>query len=185
MAVMALAFAACSKQADNAQEETAQPLTVDEILATPDTYVDSLITLEGICSHTCAHGATKMFVLGEDGQLLRVEAGELGSFNPDCVRNRVSVTGVLKEDRIDEEYLAAWAAELAEKHGDGEGGCATENAAHGVHSTEVDSQIVEYRARIAAREAAEGKPYLSFYYVEAQSYEILNQDPAEAETTQE
>lgn len=177
MSVMALAFAACgSKEADNAQEETAKVLTVDEILAAPDAYVDSLITFEGVCSHTCAHGATKMFVLGDNGQLLRVEAGELGSFDTECVNNPVIVTGILKEDRIDEEYLAAWAAENAAKHGDGKGGCQTDNAARGVQSNAVDSQIVEYRARIAERDSIEGKPYLSFYYVEAQSYKIDNQE---------
>lgn len=179
IAVMAIAFAACSKQADTAQEETAKVLTVDEILASPDTYVDSLITFEGVCSHACAHGATKIFILGEDGKMLRVEAGELGSFDTNCVHNLVTITGTLKEDRIDEEYLASWAAENAEKHGDGKGGCETDNAARGVHANTVDSQIVEYRARIAERDSIEGKPYLSFYYVEAQSYKIVDQEGQE------
>lgn len=173
--VIALAFAACGSKPTQ-EEETTQVLTVDEILASPDTYVDSLITFEGVCSHTCKHGATKMFLLGEgEGQLLRVEAGELGSFDTNCVNNLVSVTGTLKEERIDEEYLANWAAANAEKHGDGEAGCATDNAARGVESNTVDSQIAEYRARIAERDSIEGKPYLSFYYVEAQSYTIPEQ----------
>lgn len=178
MAVMALAFTACgSKQADNAQEETAQALTVDEILAAPDNYIDSLITFEGVCSHACKHGATKIFVMGDgEGQVLRVEAGELGSFDTNCVNNFVTITGTLKEERIDEEYLAAWAAENAEKHGDGQGGCETDNAARGVQANTVDNQIAEYRARIAERDSIEGKPYLSFYYIEAQSYQIGEQE---------
>lgn len=176
MVVMALAFTACGKKADQAQEETVKVLTVDEILATPDAYVDSLITFEGVCSHACAYGATKIFVLGEDGKLLRVEAGELGSFDEKCVHNLVTITGSLKEDRIDEEYLANWAAENAAKHGDGKAGCETDNAARGVHTNTVDSQIVEYRKLIAERDSIEGKPYLSFYYVEAQSYEVAEQE---------
>lgn len=172
-AVIAMAFAACSKADKGAVNEEVKVYAVDEILAQPDALVDSVITLEGVCSHTCAHGAKKMFLLGSgEGALLRIEAGDLGSFDTACVSNLVSVTGILKEERLDESYLDDWATALAQEHGDGQGGCATENAAHGVYSTEVDEQIAEYRARIAERDSIEGKPYLSFYYVLANSYEI-------------
>ena len=33
--------------------------------------------------------------------------------------------------------------------------------------------MADYRARIAARAKAEGKPYLSSYYIVATAYEIL------------
>ena len=36
----------------------------------------------------------------------------------------------------------------------------------------VEERIADFRTRIAARKAAEGKEYLSFYYVTATSYEI-------------
>lgn len=182
LAVVALAFAACgSKSSDSNEAPLAKVLTVDTILASPEGYLDSLITFEGVCSHVCKHGATKIFVLGNgDNALLRVEAGDLGSFDTKCVHNPVTVKGYLREDRIDEEYLANWAEQTkngtAEQHGDGEAGCATDNAAHGVKANTVDSQIAEYRARIAERDSLEGKPYLSFYYVEAVSYEIDDQE---------
>ena len=183
IAVAAMAFSACgSKSSDNtASTSTENVLSVDEIIASPESYLDSLITFEGVCSHACKHGATKIFVLGNgDNTLLRVEAGDLGSFDTKCVHNPVTVTGHLREDRIDEEYLANWAEQVkdgtAESHGDGEAGCATDNAARGVQATTVDSQIAEYRARIAKRDSLEGKPYLSFYYVEATSYEIDSQE---------
>ena len=36
----------------------------------------------------------------------------------------------------------------------------------------VEGRIADFRRKIAERNAAEGKPYLSFYFVEAQSYEF-------------
>lgn len=182
LAIMALSFAACgTKSSDSNEAPLAKVLTVDTILASPEGYLDSLITFEGVCSHACKHGATKIFVLGNgDNALLRVEAGDLGSFDTKCVHNPVTVKGYLREDRIDEEYLANWAEQTkngtAEQHGDGEAGCATDNAARGVQANTVESQIAEYRARIAERDSLEGKPYLSFYYVEAVSYEIDDQE---------
>ena len=105
----------------------------------------------------------------DDTQTIRVESGELGSFDPQCV-NRVD------EERIDEAYLARWEAQVkaqtAEKHGTTEAGCATEKAARQETGNTVEERIADFRTRIAARKAAEGKEYLSFYYVTATSYEI-------------
>lgn len=172
-----LITAACGVKTQQAQSEDTPRavLTVDSLLATPAAYVDSLVSFEGVCSHACRHGATKIFVLGDDGSMLRVEAGALGSFDTRVVHSPVKITGWLREQRIDEEYLQSWAERAAvasEQHGDGEVGCEADNAAHGVDAATIEGQIAQYREKIAQREREEGKAYLSFYFVEAQSYEI-------------
>ena len=53
-----------------------------------------------------------------------------------------------------------------------EAGCDAEKAARQETGNSVQERIADFRARIAARKAAEGKEYLSFYYVTASSYEI-------------
>ena len=133
--------------------------------------------IEGVCPHACKHGARKIFLMGsDDTQTIRVESGELGSFDPQCVNRVVRVTGRVDEERIDEAYLARWEAQVkaqtAEKHGTTEAGCATEKAARQETGNTVEERIADFRTRIAARKAAEGKEYLSFYYVTATSYEI-------------
>ena len=86
------------------------------------------------------------------------------------------LTPVDAEERIDEAYLANWEAQVkaqtTEKHGTTEAGCSTEMAARQETGNTVEERIADFRKRIAARKAAEGKEYLSFYYVTAQSYEI-------------
>lgn len=159
------------------QQVAATLPTVDEIIANAEKQVDSLVTFEGVCTHACKHGATKIFVMGsDDNNVIRVEAGELGSFDAKCVNSVVEITGNVREDRIDEAYLAQLEAEIksqnAPQHGNGEAGCESDNAARGVKAQTIEGQIAEYRSKIADRKAKEGKDYLSFYYIEATSYNV-------------
>ncbi len=183
MACALATFTSCSNSSKTQTEESApavEILTVDDLLSQASELVDSTVTFEGVCSHTCKHGATKMFVLGsDDTKTIRVEACSLGSFDNKCIHRPVTVTGVLREQRIDEDYLAQWEEKLKAQvaadntHGEnGEGSCDSEKAARGVTSDSAEGQIAEYRARIAERQANEGKNYLSFYYIEAEAYEI-------------
>lgn len=185
---VALACGACasvscggnaSTKAKTRQTEAARPaaLEIDELLASADSLAGKTVTIEGVCTHTCRHGARKIFLMGsDDTQTVRVESGELGSFDPQCVNRIVRVTGTLDEQRVDEAYLAAWEeqtkAQTGERHGTTEAGCDAEKAARQETGATFAERIADFRAKIAARKAAEGKDYLSFYYVTATSYEI-------------
>lgn len=159
------------------QEAASTALSIDNLLADADSLVDRQVTIEGICTHTCKHGATKMFLMGsDDTKTIRVEAGPLGSFDTKCINAIVTVTGILKEQRIDEAYLQNWEERLkaqAEKvHGETAAGCDSEKKARGETANTPQARIADFRAKIADRKAAVGKDYLSFYYMEANSYEI-------------
>ena len=184
--VAVMMFAACilsacgggKKQAQNAEEAVAA-MSIDEVMAKAAGLVDQTVTIEGVCSHTCSHGAKKMFLVGsDDSKTLRIEAGELGAFDTKVVNNVVTVKGIIKEERIDEAYLQDWEARLKaqteEKHGDGdgEGGCDTEKNARGETANTTEGRIADFRAKIAAEKEATGKEYLAFYHVVANSYEI-------------
>lgn len=180
-----LAFVACGSNTSKrttaeqtAAAEQSDVLEIDELLASADSFAGKLVTIEGVCTHTCKHGARKIFLMGsDDTQTIRVESGELGHFDPQCVNRVVRITGTLDEQRVDEAYLMAWErqakAQTAEKHGTTEAGCDAEKAARQEAGNTVAERIADFRAKIAARKTAEGKDYLSFYYVTATSYEIL------------
>ena len=166
------------KKQQNA-EETIAALSIDDVMAKAAELVDQKVVIEGVCTHTCSHGAKKMFLVGsDDSKTLRVEAGELGAFDTKVVNNMVTVNGILKEERIDEAYLVDWENRLKsqteEKHGngEGEGGCDTEKNARGETANSAEGRIADFRAKIAAEKEATGKEYLSFYHVVADSYEI-------------
>ena len=162
-----------------AAEEAVVAMSIDDVMAKASGLVEQEVTIEGVCTHTCSHGAKKMFLVGsDDTKTLRIEAGELGAFDTKVVNNVVTVKGIIKEERIDEAYLVDWETRLknqtVEKHGneEGEGGCDTEKNARGETANTAEGRIADFRAKIAAEKEATGKEYLSFYHVVATSYEI-------------
>ena len=182
MAAFALTFTACSGNQKHytyiySETQTSIRISIDDLLAHADSLVGQQVTFQGVCTHTCKHGATKMFMMGsDDTKTIRVEAGELGSFDTKCVNSMVEVTGKLVEQRVDEAYLQKWEAQLksqtAKAHGDGEAGCDSEKKARGEDWQHARRTHRRLPAKIAQRKADTGKDYLSFYYVEAQSYAI-------------
>ena len=165
------------QQAQSAEQVVTVAMSIDDVMAKAADLVDQTVTIEGVCTHTCSHGAKKMFLVGsDDSKTLRVEAGELGAFDTKVVNQVVTVKGILKEERIDEAYLVDWETRLKndteEHHGNGEGGCDTEKNARGETANTAEGRIADFRAKIAAEKSATGKEYLSFYHVVAESYEI-------------
>lgn len=182
MAFSALTFSACSNNKKNDTQQVSEAtssaaLSIDEVLASADSLAGKEVTIQGICTHTCKHGATKIFLMGsDDTKTIRVEACKLGSFDSKCVNSIVEVKGTLVEDRIDEAYLQNWEKQLStqteKQHGDGEAGCDTEKKARGETGNTAQERIADFRAKIAQQKAQTGKDYLSFYHVDAASYDI-------------
>ena len=165
------------KSTASAAAAASDVLEIDDLLLGADSLVGRTVTIEGICTHTCKHGARKIFLMGsDDTQTIRVESGELGSFDPQCVNRIVRVTGRVDEERIDEAYLANWEAQVkaqtAEKHGTTEAGCSTEKAARQETGNTVGERIADFRARIAARRAAHGTESLALSSVPASPCDI-------------
>ena len=185
IALMAMTFIGTScgnKQQKSASEATTEQsassaLEIDSLLANAENLAGQEVTIEGVCTHTCKHGAKKIFLMGsDDTKTIRVEAGPLGSFDTKCINAIVTVTGTLKEQRVDEAYLQNWEAKLKaqteKSHGETAAGCDSEKKARGETASTPEARIADFRAKIAERKAATGKDYLSFYYMEASSYEI-------------
>lgn len=155
-------------------------LTVDNLLSNPGEYVGQPVTVEGLATHVCAKSGMKLFLQGSaDTQTVRAESNStLGKFDEACVGNKVVVKGTLEEERITETDLLKMEQEIVEgttvTHGEGGEGCETEQKAEGmaVGSSEMD-RVNEFRKRLTERKASEGKDYLSFYHIAADSYSIV------------
>lgn len=114
----ALALASCGNGTNTAgtaataesSSATAKTMDVDSLLTSAETLVDKPIVVEGICTHICSKGGGKLFMMGsDDTRTIRVEAGEkIGRFTQEVVNNIVTISGILREQRIDEAYLSQW-----------------------------------------------------------------------------
>lgn len=168
-----------NKQTASIEQMSTQVLQIDDLLGKADSLKGQEVEIEGVCTHICAHGGGKIFLMGsDDTQTIRVEAGEkIGSFKQEAVNNIVRVKGKLVEDRMDEAYLAQWEemlkSQTAAQHGDSEAGCSSEQKARGEAVAATQQQRIDnFRKRIAERKEKEGKDYLSFYHVDADTYTI-------------
>ena len=184
VAIMAVGIVSCTKTQTTECTDACcdKTITVDSLMANAEKLVGDTVTVEGVCSHLCSHGGRKAFIMGADSTLLRSEApAEMGgAFSPECVGKTLKVTGVVCEQRIDEEAVKAMEARYAEasKAEQTHEACDTEKKAAGqADIATFEGRMADYREKIAKRNEAEGKAYLSFYYLNATSYEV--EQPAE------
>ena len=182
-AALTFAFASCGNSQKTAEqapvEETSEvtAMEIDDVLAQADSLVNQEITFQGVCTHACKHGATKIFMMGsDDTKTIRVQAGELGAFDTKCVSSLVEVTGKLLENRIDEAAIVkmeeTYKANTAKQHGDSKAGCDSEKKALGVKGNTFEEKMADMRAKIASNKEKYGKEYISDYYVVATKYAI-------------
>lgn len=163
-----------------AQTTNSTALEVDSLLKNAEAFIGQPVVVEGVCTHICQHGGGKIFLMGsDDTQTIRIDAGDkVGKFTPETVNSLVRINGTLNEERIDEAFLAQWEeqakAQAAAQHGTAGASCESDQKARGeTPVNSVEERISNFRKRIAERQAKEGKNYLSFYSVTADSYEIL------------
>ncbi len=72
-------------------------VTVDQLLANPENYIDKKIELQGLVMHTCKKTGKKMFLKGtNDSIFVRIEAGEsISKFEPALEGETVVASGVI------------------------------------------------------------------------------------------
>ncbi|MCM1066326.1 MAG: hypothetical protein NC418_01980 [Muribaculaceae bacterium] len=179
---MAIFMASCGgKQAEQAETSA---ISVDSLMSAAPALLGDTVDVSGYCSHLCKHGGRKAFLVGADTAIvLRCEATAAmgGAFAPDCIGKTLTVRGVVRENRIDEEQVAAMEARraAADSTARAHEACDTEKKAQGQQDIDTfEARMADYRSKIAARAEAEGKAYLSFYYLEAIGYTV---DTPEAE----
>lgn len=151
-------------------------VTVDEVVADMQKFVEKEIVIVGTVNHVCSHGGKRMFIMGEDPDVaIKITPSEeIGVFEKELEGSHVIVKGVVKELRIDEAYVVNLEKELAEG-GDHEavhdhsGG--THDESHEV-SEEQKQQIQAMRDKIAASE----NDYYSQFWIEASKFEVKECD---------
>jgi len=138
-------------------------------------FVGKTIKLRGIVDHVCEHDGKKMFLVDEnsDARVKIVPNENMAAFTQDLIGETVEVTGIVKEFRLDEDYLIemeekvkADSNEESEVHmGDGEHKGKKEE-----HNA--DDQLEQIN-NLRKKLKDSGKDHLSYYSVEASSFKVL------------
>ncbi len=130
-------------------EITFEILSLDELMSGIEGYVDSTIAVNGIVDHVCRHDGKKLN-LTDSMQVneIHVKTSEYISVFDDSLNGlEITLVGVLRELKIDEEYLEKWESEVIAEGGE-----------H-IHEIEL---IEELRKKIKDNE----KGYISDYWIE-------------------
>lgn len=163
---VSLLLGACNNQ--KASKSEALPVDLTEVKSKAPELIGKLISLEGMVVHVCRESGKRLF-LG-DNSFKVLATNQVPTFKVEWEGSDVTITGYLKEDRIDETYLANWEKELEEgsKVQMKEETHTYEAESKGLDESAIKTQydqIKGYREEIAAGD----KGYLSFYSLEAET----------------
>lgn len=166
VAVVAAFFAACtSKTADT----KAEALTVDSLERVLPGSVGDTVEVEGLLARVCAQTGKKACMVNADSSFtLCLTAAPDFTFAPELAGKNVTVKGVVREDSLTNEVLAAMVASYVEapdslKTGCAKGACC---AAACEDTAAFAARIQELYNRLDARKLADGKEYVSVYTIE-------------------
>jgi hypothetical protein len=149
------------------------PVNLSEIKTKAPDLVGKLISLDGMVAHVCRESGKRLFLGEESFKVLATN--KVPTFKVEWEGSDITAIGYLKEDRIDETYLANWEKELQ----DGVKAALKEEIhtytaeAKGLDESAIKTQfdqIKGYRDDIVAG----GKGYISFYSLEVESIKEKN-----------
>jgi hypothetical protein len=170
-------------------ESTTEKISVENLMASIDNYIDKDIIVSGTVSHVCSHGGKRLFLIGEnpDIAIKVIPNEEIGVFSKDLEGSLVDFYGKVKELRIDEAYITDMEKEMSE--GVESEAAHTHDGTHdGEHKEQVglDSAQIAKIAQMRNEVAESGKGYISQYWIEATKFEVSEYvEKTETEVTEE
>ena len=186
MAIIALSAltTGCGRHSsgDKNTADSIEHITVKQLLETPDSFVNRMFVVEGLCIHACNHLNHDGYIIapGDSAMILKVVPSSQmgGHFPQNLVDSMVTVKGIFREERITDEMLnlreEQYNVQKASLPVDSAENlfltCDTAKRYYGISpEATVPERIKSQREKIISRMADEGKAYLSFYYIDATS----------------
>lgn len=181
-----------SNRSRNVGEGNADDTIICEInsfIASPDSFVNKEVIITGRCVHVCPHGKRRAFLAAEtDSFLLTCESTAYlgGAFPKSIEGHTVTMTGILREVRIDENALG----QIVENHAIRKAVLARNNVLLDTVTTppcpygkitrnqrninSFDEQIENFRSRIHTRFGKTNKDYISIYHLQVSDLKQLD-----------
>lgn len=157
--------------------------TVDELMKSPQAFVDSIVTVEGRCIHICRMTGNAMYIVFDnDSVMLRCIAAAPvgGAFDDSIMGRRLKFSGMFREERLTKEGIG----DLREQYaGHLQMISSNENPDTALFMCHrrceferryrnqdnivgFEEEMNDYSRRIDHMAKYDGKNYLSFYYLE-------------------
>lgn len=186
LAAIALLMAGCCNQANNENQAGAEASLKEVSLATllseTENFVDKPVKVIGTVDHVCKHGGKKMFIFGENpDDRIKITTGEkMSSFEPTLEGSDVLVNGVVREMKVDEDYLMNWEMEMKadknEKKKHKEIGKNEGNHEAGESEEKSEEDVMDQINSLRKQLEDSGKDHLSFYSIECIDFKEKTED---------
>ena len=194
VAIIGLVFLLAACHNEKAKEETqntnTELVTVEEVIPVTVTEFDTKagdltgkkIIISGTVDHVCQHGGQKMFLIetGSENRVKVTPDENISAFKSEWEGQNIVVTGIVEEQRIDEDFLKEWEEEVmsGDDMGDdkGEGKHLGGNMEKGGEDAEKDMELEKIN-NLRQQIEASGKGYLSFFTVLCTDYQL--EEPAD------
>jgi hypothetical protein len=166
LTMMACNFSKSETKSTNTQavikSAKATVLTIDQLMEVAEDKLGQEVQFKGVVNHVCAHSGKRCILKNETGKLsMRVEAtGDMEGFNKEIAGNDLIVTGIVREKRLDTDYINEYEAKVKEKH---------KGEEDGKHCSSEMANIKEMRDWMKAN----NKDYYAIYYIDGTKYEIV------------
>jgi len=131
-----LIFSSCNssqskKSAAKSNKKSLEVVDVDQVLASPEKYLEKTVSIKGLVVHTCKHSGKKMFLAGTDkNKYVKVIAGpSISRFDQSLEGEDVVATGtltLLDESNEKHEEKGERRMKQADASQDTKAGCETE-----------------------------------------------------------
>ena len=136
------------------------------------------VTIKGIVDHVCKHGGQKMVLVDQntDKRVKVVPNEHMAAFKPELEGEEVSVTGIVDELKVDEDYLMEWENEVKEgdKEHKGEGMHEGKEAMKEKEGKETENAMKQINA-LRKKLKESGEDHLSYYSIICSEYKVLPQ----------
>jgi DNA/RNA endonuclease YhcR with UshA esterase domain len=140
-----------SDSTETAKVDETPMIKIGEFDAVAGEYIDKTVKVKGIVDHVCRHGGKRLFLVDDEGDL-HVESEE--RFNDSLMGNEVTVTGIVREFRVDEAYCMQEEEDNIKSHSEGQ------------TNTEQFEQKKQHIAEYRDSMKVAGVDHLSFYSLE-------------------
>ena len=80
-------------------------VNADSLIVNIDNYVNTKIETEGFVAHVCGVDGKKMKLMSESGEVIVIIPHDTTSFDYSLNRKRIKVLGLVKEERLSEQYI--------------------------------------------------------------------------------
>jgi hypothetical protein len=80
-------------------------VSADNLIANIDKYVKRKVKIEGYIAHICGFNGKKMKMMSDNGEVIVIIPHDNNRFDASLSEKRISVYGMVKEERLSKKYI--------------------------------------------------------------------------------